>query len=110
MIPIDFALAKFSMNEFLAQKKKKKKLNWYVRVSSFSWFFFIANKCLEWKQNLEIYEFIFNGYQFSLQMELYVFIKWISIIVQLMIYNGDSFRILGFDRIGVNAPRNVQQI
>lgn len=72
--------------------------------------FFIANKCLEWKQNLEIYEFIFNGYQLSLQMELYVFIKWISIIIQLMIYNGDSFRILGFDRIGVNAPRNVQQI
>lgn len=57
-------------------------------------FFFIANKCLEWKQNLEIYEFIFNGYQLSLQMELYVFIKWISIIVQLMIYNGDSFWIL----------------
>lgn len=83
--------------------------NWYRRVCSLSWFFFIANKCLEWKHYFEIYEFIVKWYQSSFQSEIYVFIKWILFIVQPMICKGDSFRILVFDGNGVNVPRNFQQ-
>lgn len=39
MIPIDFALAKFSMNEFLAQKKKKILTDMYACVPSLDFFY-----------------------------------------------------------------------